>query len=182
MRNGGTIVGIIIIVVSLFLVIASIQYNQHLEQERTQAVAQLISMPEYQNCKYDVSTCPQANGNVAIPEASSIGLIILGILLGIYLIRSDMTQRKILSELSEKRQTLGKEERKALVMSILTIDEQRIVTAVIEQPGISQATLRLRTDMSKAKLSTTLKDLEERGLITKIEDGKTNSVHMKRDL
>ncbi len=36
--------------------------------------------------------------------------------------------------------------------------------------------------MSKAKLSMVLKELEGRGLIAKTEDGKTNIVHLKREI
>jgi|GEM_PF-4401943 len=180
MSRGGTFVGVIIILLVVFLVVLGSQHNERLEQERAQAVAQLISMPEYQNCKYDASTCPQAQ-EMVIPNTSAAGLIILGILLGIYLIRNDMTQRKMLDELAERRSQLSKEERQSLIMSVLTVDEQKIVEAVRQQPGISQATLRLRTDMSKAKLSVLLKELERREIIKKVEDGKTNAIHLKRD-
>jgi len=180
--KGGRALGIIVIAATILLIFFSVQYNARLEQQREQAIAQLISTPAYSQCQYDASTCPQAQGNIAVPDATGIGLVILGLLVGAYLVRSDTTQRKILDELETKRKQLGKDERKELLLSVLTADEKRIVNAVIEQPGISQATLRLRTDMSKAKLSVTLKDLEERGLIKKIEDGKTNSVHLKREL
>jgi uncharacterized membrane protein len=182
MRIGGLVVGIGVILLTVFIVIASILYNKHLEQQRTQAVAQLVSMPQYANCKYDAATCPQADGNIAIPDMSGIGLIILGLLLGLYLIRSDATQRNILKELEGNRQQVSKEERKELLLSVLTEDERKIINAVLEQPGISQATLRLRTDMSKAKLSQLLKDLEKRNLIGKVEHGKTNAVHVKREI
>jgi uncharacterized membrane protein len=179
--QGGRVFGAIIILVTLLTLVFGIQYNRHLEQEREQAIAQLTSTPQYQNCKYDASTCPQAQ-SVSFPTSSSIGLVIIGILLGIYLIRSDITQRGILKELEGKREQLGREERKEIIMSVLTQDERRVVNAVIEQPGITQATLRLRTDMSKAKLSMVLKELEGRGIIRKIEDGKTNTVHLKREI
>jgi uncharacterized membrane protein len=182
MKAGGRLIGVVVIVITVLLIFASIAYNNHLEQQRMQAIAQLVSTPDYANCKYDAATCPQAEGNVVIPNATSIGLVLLGILLGLYLIRNDATQRKILAELETKRSSLSKEEKKDILLSVLTADERKIIVAVMEQPGISQATLRLRTDMSKAKLSMLLKALEERGLIVKTEDGKTNTVHLKREL
>ena len=180
--KGGKVIGAVVLIITVLLVIVSVQYTRHLEQERTQAIAQLVSMPTYANCQYDASTCPQAENNVIIPDMTGIGLVVLGALLGLYLIRSDATQRTILKELETKRQMLAKEERTEILMSVLTADERKIIKAVIEQPGISQATLRLRTDMSKAKLSMLLKELEVRELIVKQEDGKTNIVHLKRDL
>ncbi len=179
--NGGRAVGIAVIIVTLIIVFLTVQYNAKLEQQRAQAIAQLVSTPNYANCRYDASTCPQAE-DTTLPNASAIGLVILGVLLGLYLIRSDGTQRRILEELQQKRQQVSKDERKDLLLSVLTPDERKIVLAVREQPGISQATLRLRTDMSKAKLSMLLKDLEARGLIKKTEDGKTNKVELKREL
>lgn len=180
--KGGRVIGALVIIITLLLIISTVWYSRHLEQQRTQAVAQLVSMPEYANCKYDAATCPQAEGNVVLPDASGIGLVLLGVALGFYLIRSDLTQRKILAELETKRQQLSIEEKKELLMSVLTKDERKIIAAVMEQPGISQATLRLRTDMSKAKLSMLLKELEGRELIVKTEDGKTNTVNLKRAL
>jgi uncharacterized membrane protein len=182
MKIGGRVIGVVVIIITALLIVASISYSRHLEQQRTQAIAQLVSTPDYANCKYDAATCPQAQGNVVLPDATGIGLVLFGILLGLYLIRSDSTQRKILAELETKRSQLSKDEKKELLFSVLTVDERKIIAAVIEQPGISQATLRLRTDMSKAKLSMLLKALEERELIVKTEDGKTNTVHLKREL
>ena len=42
-----------------------------------------------------------------------------------------------------------------------------------------QSTLRIRTDMSKTKLSLVLKDMEEKNLIKKVEDGKKNKVFLR---
>jgi uncharacterized membrane protein len=171
-----------VILVTLIIVAGSFLYEQHLERQRTQAIAQLVSMPQYENCRYDETTCPQSQDTAVLPDAGGMLLAIFGVLIGAYLFRSDATQRAILQELGEKRQQLSKDERRDIILSVLTPDEGKIVKAVIEQPGISQATLRLRTDMSKAKLSVLLKELERRGIITKTEDGKTNTVQLKREL
>ena len=178
----GKAIGIGIIALTVILIVLGVIHNQNLEKERAQAIAQLVSMPQYESCKYDASTCPQAEDNVAFPQSTAVGLAILGVLVGLYLVRSDMTQRHILKELGGKREQLSKDERRELVLSVLTPDERKIITAVREQPGITQATLRLRTDMSKAKLSLLLKELEGRELIAKTGDGKTNTVHLKREL
>jgi uncharacterized membrane protein len=179
---GGRTVGVIVLIATVVLLALSWQYPRTLEQERTQAIANLVSMPEYANCRYDASTCPQAEETVILPEFSGLAIVIIGIVLGLYLIRSDTTQRRILDQLEEKQDRLTKDERSALLLSVLTSDERAIIEAVRAQPGISQATLRLRVNMSKAKLSMLLKDLASRGLITKIEDGKTNAVQLKIDL
>ena len=48
-----------------------------------------------------------------------------------------------------------------------------------EQEGITQNTLRFKVDMSKAKLSYVLQDLEKRGLIKRVKKGKTFEVYTK---
>ena len=50
---------------------------------------------------------------------------------------------------------------------------------VKEQDGITQNTLKLRANMSKAKLSYILQELERRGLVKRIRKGKTLEVHLK---
>ena len=60
--------------------------------------------------------------------------------------------------------------------------EKKAMKAVKEQDGITQNTLRIRTDMSKAKLSYVLQDLEERGLIKRVKKGKTLAVFLKENL
>ena len=51
--------------------------------------------------------------------------------------------------------------------------------AIKEQDGITQNTLRLRVDMSKAKLSYVLQELEKRNLIKRIQKGKTLAIYLK---
>jgi len=50
---------------------------------------------------------------------------------------------------------------------------------VKEQDGITQNTLRLRANFSKAKLSYVLTELEKRGLVRRVPHGKTLEVHLR---
>ena len=61
-------------------------------------------------------------------------------------------------------------------------DEKKVLTAVKEQDGISQSTLKYRTDLSKTKLSVILSQLEKKGLIAKVKKGKTNDIFLKKAL
>lgn len=185
MGMGGKLVGVIVISVVILAAAFALYTTQRLEEQRVQNIEQLMSLPQYAQCEFEANGdvyCPQAQGAVVIPNVTGVLFIILGILLGAYLIRSDRTNRTILQEIKGTKARLATDERRSLIESILTLDERKIINAVREQPGISQATLRLRTNMSKAKLSVTLKELEGRKLIRKIEDGKTNNVHLAREI
>lgn len=185
MRVGGKLVGLGVILVVLFAAVYSLNYTQRLESQRVQNVEQLMSLPQYAECKLEANgevLCPQAESSIVIPDMTAFLLLAFGIILGAYLIRSDRTNRTILEEVKGTKSRLASDERRSLIESILTVEERRIIAAVREQPGISQATLRLRTNMSKAKLSVTLKELEGRKLIRKVEDGKTNSIHLAREV
>jgi DNA-binding transcriptional ArsR family regulator len=60
-------------------------------------------------------------------------------------------------------------------------EDERIVINVLKMKGnsCSQATLRVVTDFSKARLSRLLSELESRGIVTKVQDGRKNMVTLK---
>ncbi|MBI5880751.1 hypothetical protein HZB90_01325 [archaeon] len=60
-------------------------------------------------------------------------------------------------------------------------EDEKIVINVLKMKGnsCSQATLRVVTDFSKARLSRLLSELESRGIVTKVQDGRKNMVTLK---
>ena len=78
----------------------------------------------------------------------------------------------------EKNKKIG-DEKFDWILKALDDYEKKVLKAVKEQDGITQNTLRLRTNMSKAKLSYVLQELEKRNLIKRIEKGKTLEVWLK---
>ena len=91
-------------------------------------------------------------------------------------------EKEIVSTLTNQKQVQNEEEKFSILLQGLSKDEQKVLKAVKEQDGISQSTLRLRADMHKSKLSITLKQLEEKGLVKKVTEGKTNKVMLKMRL
>ena len=85
----------------------------------------------------------------------------------------------ILRKLEEENSQKIKEEKFSIIMKALDPFEQKVLTSIKEQDGITQNTLRLRTDMSKAKLSYVLQELEKRNLIKRMPKGKTLEVWLK---
>lgn len=126
------------------------------------------------------------NGGTCPHQTSSmwpihLGIAIIGVIgaLGIYLVVFDKSQKKIVSFISKQKEEQTSEEKFEILLKALSLDEQKIVKAVKEQDGITQQTLRIRTDMHKSKLSILLDGLEKKGLIKRVPKGKTNKVHLR---
>lgn len=63
------------------------------------------------------------------------------------------------------------------VHSVLPEDEQQVIEPVLESPGLTQVELRGRSDFSKAKVSQTVTELEDRGLLYREKQGRTYRVY-----
>ncbi len=118
-----------------------------------------------------------------------IGIIFSLISLGFYLIFFSKGEEVLLKKLEENNKHISREQReltkeqKFTIMSrALTSEEQQLMKIIREQEGITQATLRIKTDFSKTKLSFVLADLEKKGLIKKELSGKTNKLYIKEGI
>ena len=63
------------------------------------------------------------------------------------------------------------------VLDMLPDDECRVLSPVIDSPGITQIALRDRSNFSKAKVSQTVSTLEKRGLIYREQQGRTYRIY-----
>lgn len=63
------------------------------------------------------------------------------------------------------------------VLDILPEDEQRVIEPILDSPGLTQVELRGRSDFSKAKVSQTVTELEDRGLLYREKQGRTYRVY-----
>ncbi len=68
----------------------------------------------------------------------------------------------------------------AVLKRALTDDEMRIITMVRDTPGLTQDSLRFRTDFSKSKVSALLLNLEKKGIIQREKSGKTYKVYLSK--
>ena len=114
-------------------------------------------------------------------DFTNLGFGIFGFMfgLGFYLLFFNKTDEKIMKRLEEEKNNKINDERFNIILKALDDYEKKVMKAVKEQGGITQSTLRLRTDMSKAKLSYVLQELEKRNLIKRIPEGKTLKVFLK---
>ena len=62
-------------------------------------------------------------------------------------------------------------------LTFLPEDERRVVEPILESPGLTQVELRGRSDFSKAKVSQTVSELEDRGLIYREKQGRMYRVY-----
>ncbi|MFH1399154.1 MAG: hypothetical protein ABIG95_03510 [Candidatus Woesearchaeota archaeon] len=110
-----------------------------------------------------------------------LGIILTSLIaaLGIYLIFFEKSQKEILSTLENQKHIQIEDEKFNILLKGLDQDEQKVIKAVKEQEGITQQTLRLRTDMHKSKLSIVIAGLEKKGLVKKVAKGKTNQLYLK---
>ena len=134
-------------------------------------------------CTCDVmeegGVCTAEQSTVGIIDYVSLALIFSMLALGIYLIFFEKSQKAIVSTLEKQKQIQTEEEKFNILLKGLNQDERTIIKAVKEQDGITQQTLRLRTDLHKSKLSILLDGLEKKGLIARKEKGKTKQVFLR---
>ncbi|MBI2451785.1 winged helix-turn-helix transcriptional regulator [Candidatus Pacearchaeota archaeon] len=128
--------------------------------------------------------CFPSKDCIGIEKALSVSHIGIGVFsflfaLGFYLIFFNKTEKAILEKLEKEKVEKITEAKFQMLLKALDPFEQKVVKAVREQEGITQNTLRIRLDMSKAKLSYVLQELERRGIIKRIEQGKTLSIYLR---
>ncbi len=181
-KNLGIILTILSIIIIVLLFFFKAQFQDTFGIHSTEA------------CPHDPATgelCPYERLVDILPYFySSITFLIIIGLLGIYLVFFSEKEKKIIQEYQDKitkrledvKKKELKEDKFNFLMTALNEDEQKVLKAVREQDGITQATLRIRTDLSKTKLSFILTDLEKKGLISKQLKGKTNQIFLKKPI
>ncbi len=133
---------------------------------------------EQGSCFLEDGTCLHADKDMTFYIIAWITSAII-IALGIYLIFFEKSQKAIISTLEQQKQIQTDEEKFNILLKGLNKEEQKVIKAVKEQDGITQQTLRFRTDLHKSKLSIVLDNLEKKQLITRKQKGKTKQVFLK---
>ncbi|MBI2107315.1 winged helix-turn-helix transcriptional regulator [Candidatus Woesearchaeota archaeon] len=120
----------------------------------------------------------------AIEKGLSISHVAIGIFsfifaLGFYLLLFNKTEKAILTKLENEKREKIEYAKFEMLMRALDSFEQQVIKAIREQDGITQNTLKLRLNMSKAKLSYVLQELEKKGIVKRIKKGKTLAVYLR---
>ncbi len=172
-RRIGTVLIIIGLLATLML------YGMHLQEEQ---YIDTITDIQGGTCFLDDGTCLHADRDLSVYFLGGILASTL-LVLGLYLRFFDRTPEMLMRQHREVSHALKaakeKDEFKAYLGGF-NENERKVLAAVHEQEGIKQSTLRYKTGIAKTSLSLLLKDLQERDIITRKEDGKTNKVFLRK--
>ena len=153
------------------------------------AIAVILSSLQIQLNEHSKGACSCSqtlNGGACPAETgtpwgmySGIFLIALMTAMGVYLVFFEKSQKEIVSVLEKQKKIQTEDEKFAILNKAMDDYEKRVIKAIREQDGITQSTLRFRTDLSKSKLSSILSDFEKKGLVKREKKGKTFSIFLK---
>jgi ribosomal protein S25 len=158
--------GVILVLIALVVGSVLFYYN-----------SQLIEQSQEMGCFANVDCLPLEKGLSVSHFAIGIFSFILA--LGAYLLFFNKTEEAILKKLEDEKNQKIEDMKFGILLRALDSFERKVVSVVRDQPGITQSTLRLKTDMSKAKLSYVLQDLEKKGIVKRVSKGKSLSVYLK---
>ncbi|QQG39278.1 MAG: winged helix-turn-helix transcriptional regulator [Candidatus Woesearchaeota archaeon] len=64
------------------------------------------------------------------------------------------------------------------MLKFLDENERKVLKVIKDEEGISQSSLRFRTNLSKATVSQILSSFEKKGIVKREVEGKTYSVYL----
>ena len=113
--------------------------------------------------------------------------LVLGVLafllsLGFYISFLSRTEESIIKRLENDSKERLSEEKYSILIRGLDEHERKILSLIRGQPGITQATLRFKVDLSKAKVSEVVSGLEKKKLVRKKEAGKTYNLYFAESI
>lgn len=179
--------GICLLVLGILL--AGLFYKIKLDSE-TQ-IELLQATAGEQACFLEDGTCLHEEENKTFLVGEAFALVL--VTLGAYLFFFDTTKEtkelvakqaeqnvQIATALKVAEEEKKKDERFTAFLAGFLEDEKKLLSAIHEQDGILQSTLRYRTGLTKTDVSLLLKKFEEKGYVTKKPQGKTNKVFMRK--
>lgn len=121
--------------------------------------------------------CQEVGSLISLTNIA-VGVVFSILSLGFYMLFFTRGEDAILRRLEEEKTRKLLEEKYHIIVKVLDQNERKVFDAIREQDGIGQNTLRLRTGLSKAKVSQVLTDFEKKQLVRREANGKTYSVFL----
>lgn len=106
------------------------------------------------------------------------GLIAGTLAFGVYMILFYKCDDKIMQRLEDEKNKKLSEDKFTILLKGLDKYEQVVIKSIKEHSGITQSTLRIRTKLSKAKISRVIQQLEDKNLVSKSKSKKTNELFL----
>lgn len=122
-----------------------------------------------------------ACGNIVTSLNAShfvVGILAMIFSLGLYMFFFSKSNNKYVKEFEEN---LMKEVQKQAfddMLKFLDENERKVLKVIKDEEGISQSSLRFRTNLSKATVSQILSSFEKKGIVKREVEGKTYSVYL----
>ena len=126
---------------------------------------------------YPTNECQRVESLLGLSHIA-VGLISFIGALGIYLLFFSTSEEAILTRLEQDKNIKIGHDRFELILKAMDDNEKNVLKAIKEQEGITQSTLKFRTDLSKAKVSQILTDFEKKHLVKREAKGKTYTVYL----
>lgn len=126
---------------------------------------------------YPTNECQRVESLLGLSHIA-VGLISFIGALGIYLLFFSTSEEAILKRLEDEKNIKIGQDKFELILKAMDDNEKKVLKAVKEQEGITQSTLKYRTDLSKAKVSQILTSFERKHLIKRELKGKTYAVYL----
>ncbi len=126
---------------------------------------------------YPTSECQRVESLLGLSHIA-VGLVSFIGALGIYLLFFSTSEEAILRRLEEEKSMKIEQGKFELILKAMDDNEKKVLRAIKEQEGITQSTLKFRTDLSKSKVSQILTDFERKNLVKRETKGKTYSVYL----
>ena len=126
---------------------------------------------------YPTNECQRVESLTSLSHIA-VGLISFIGALGIYLLFFSTSEEAILKRLEEEKNMKIDQDKFELILKAMDENEKKVLKAIKEQEGITQSTLKYRTDLSKAKVSQILTDFEKKHLVKREASGKTYAVYL----
>mgnify|MGYP001606585938 CR=1 FL=1 len=158
-------VGVIILVISIALLVIFLISSRSLEEQGKQL-----------GCFSDKDCQPIQRSITVI----NLGFGFFGFILalGFYLIFFSRGEEALLNKINKEEQKINAEQKVSLMMMGLDNFEKEVIQEIRKQDGVTQNTLKLRVNMSKAKLSQVLASLEKKGFIKRQPEKKTLAIYL----
>ena len=126
---------------------------------------------------YPTNECQRVESLLGLSHIA-VGLISFIGALGIYLLFFSTSEEAILRRLEQEKGMKLEQDKFEIVLKAMDDNERKVLKAIKEQEGITQSTLKYRTDLSKAKVSQILTDFEKKHLVKRESKGKTYAVYL----